>query len=94
MSRTSKLTFKFLTELNSDSVQSTFETLGILLDYLENKDDPEPIEVQMVDTAYQTLEKLKTLEGLLKRHVGANQQILKGNKLSKLYEETSQSLFD
>ena len=94
MSRTTNLSFKFLTELNSSNVQSTFETLDVLLDYLENKNDPEPIEVQIVDTAYQLLEKLKMMEGLLKRHVGSDHQLFKGNKLDKLYEKTSTSLFD
>ena len=65
MSRTTKLAFKFLRELNSSNVQDTFESLGTLLEYLERKNDPEPVEVQMVDTAYQALEKLKTLEGLI-----------------------------
>jgi hypothetical protein len=94
MSRTTKLTFKFMRELNSDAVQETFETLSLLLDHLENKNDPEPSEVQLVDTAYQALEKLKTLEGLIKNHIGENDNIVKGNKLEKLYERNTQSLFD
>ena len=92
MSRTTKLAFKFLRELNSADVQESFESLAVLLDHLEMKDDPEPVEVQMVDTAYQALEKLKTLEGLLKRHVGEAHGINKGNKLQNLYEQTPTSV--
>jgi hypothetical protein len=94
MPRTTKLVFNFLRELDSQPVQETFDSLGVLLDHLETKNDPDPVEVQVVDTAYQALEKLKMLEGLLKQYVG-DSNILKGNKLAKLYEQTkSQSLFD
>jgi len=92
MSRTTKLAFKFLMELNSSDVQDTFDSLGVLLDHLESKNDPDPVELQMVDTAYQALEKLKTLEGLLKRHVGESNSITKGNQLQKLYEQAPTSI--
>jgi hypothetical protein len=91
MSRTTKLAFKFLRELNSSNVQDTFESLGTLLEYLESKNDPEPVEVQMVDTAYQALEKIKTLEGLIKRHVGES-SIAKGNILQNLYDKAPTSV--
>ena len=94
MSMTTNLAFNFLKELDSKSVKSTFESLGVLMDHLETKNDPDPTEVQVVDTAYQTLEKLKTLEGLLKRYVGESNK-LKGNVLKKLYEKSeSNSIFD
>jgi len=92
MSRTTKLAFKFLMELNSSDVQDTFDSLGVLLDHLESKNDPDPVELQMVDTAYQALEKLKTLEGLLKRHVGESNSITKGNQLQNLYEQAPTSI--
>jgi RPA family protein len=95
MSRTTKLVFKFLRELDSRDVQDTFESLGTLLEHLETKNDPEPVDVQVVDTAYQALEKLKTLEGLLKRYIGESNSGLKGNKLAKLYEQTEiPTMFD
>jgi hypothetical protein len=92
MSRTTKLAFKFLRELNSSDVQDAFQSLDTLLEYLESKDDPDPVEVQMVDTAYQTLEKLKTLEGLLKIHIGEAHGITKGNKLQNLYDKAPTSI--
>jgi hypothetical protein len=98
MSRTTKLAFRFLRELNSEDVQDTFQSLGVLLDHLETKNDPEPAEIQMVDTAYQALEKLKTLEGLIKNYIGESSSIAKGSKLQKLYDLNSSSgsdiLFD
>lgn len=98
MSRTTKLAFRFLRELDSDDVQDTFESLGTLLEHLETKNDPDPVELQVVDTAYQALEKLKTLEGMLKNYIGESHGINKGNKLDKLYNENptygSQIMFD
>jgi len=96
MSSTDKLMLKFLRELNSDEVQEAFQSLDALLEYLENKNDPEPFEMHIVDNAYQTLEKLKTLEGVMKQRIREG-NILKGNKLQKLYDRTptgSSILFD
>ena len=89
---------KFLQELNSDEVQEAFQSLDVLLDHLEKKEDPEPFEVHIVDSAYQTLEKLKTLEGIIKQQVRET-DVLTGNKLQNLYDKTphntgSQVLFD
>ena len=99
MSRTDKLVSMFLMELNATNVQDTFRSLEVLLDHLETKHDPEPEDMQIVDTAYQLLEKLKFLEGVLKRYVGDSDTLLKGNKLQKLYAQApkntgSQVLFD
>jgi len=90
MSSTDKLMLKFLRELNSDTVQEAFQSLDVLLDHLEGKNDPEPFEMRIVDSAYQTLEKLKTLEGILKQQIKES-SILPGNKLQKLYDQTPSS---
>jgi len=87
MSRTDKLVSKFLRELNSEDVQDTFSSLGVLLEHLETKNDPEPVDMQIVDTAYQLLEKLKFLEGTLKNYIRESDSILKGSKLQKLYNK-------
>jgi hypothetical protein len=87
MSRTTNLAFRFLRELNSKDVQDTFESLGELLEYLETKNDPDPKEIKMVDAAYQALEKLKHLEGLMKVYIGESEGLTKGNKLQKLYDK-------
>ena len=100
MSRTTTLAFKFLRELNSSDVQDTFFTsLGTLLEHLESKDDPDPTEVQMVNAAYQALEKFKVLEGLMKYHIGETNVEEDGSKLQNLYDKSptsvgSQVLFD
>ena len=91
MSRTTNLAFRFLRELNSKDVQVTFESLGELLEYLETKNDPDPKEIKMVDAAYQALEKLKHLEGLMRMYVGEADGITEGNKLQKLYDKNISS---
>ena len=96
MSSTDKIISNFLLELHSDDVQSLFESLDTLLEHLENKSDPDPEEIQIVNSAYESLEKLKMLEGYLQLRI---QGKTKGNKLQELYDKASthvgmQSLFD
>lgn len=99
MLNTDKIIFKFLKDLNSEEVKETFESLGVLLEQLENKNDPDPVEMQIVDVTYQVLEKIKTLEGILKYNISKSNKKLSGNKLQKLYDKKatavgSQVLFD
>jgi len=77
---------RFLNELSSKEVKSTFEFLTTILEQLEEKMDPDPIEVEIVDSAYQAIEKLNILENNLRKYVIDNNEILPGNKLSDLYE--------
>ena len=98
MSSTDNLMLRFLREINSEMVQEAFQSLDVLLDHLEKKDDPEPFEMQIVDSAYQAVEKIKTLEGIMKQQIRES-NALKGNKLQKLYDKAptdvgSQVLFD
>jgi len=97
MSKTSdRLVFKFLRELNSREVKNSFQSLASLLEFLENKEDPDPIEMQIVDEAYNTLEHLKLLVGFLRKYASESDEVLKGSKLQKLYDNNSGSdvLFD
>ena len=99
MSRTDKLVANFLSELHSNESLEMFEKLSQLIEHLEEKEDPEPTDVLLMDHIYQTLEKLKTLDSILKNYVGESGTILKGNKLQGLYDATpsyvgSQVLFD
>lgn len=86
MTTTSNMAQQFLVELNSKDVQSLFQKLDFLLDHLENKEDPEPFEMHIVDTAYQALDRIKTLESIIKRHV-AEANLLTGDKLQNLYDK-------
>ena len=80
------------TFLNELSVEA-FETLSILAEQLESKEDPEPTEVRLVANIYEFIDKLKMLEMNLQSYVkNSNKQIL-GNKLESLYEEYRRSIF-
>ena len=99
MSRTDKLISNFLLELHSKPAQGLFEQLGVLLDHLEEKGDPDPDELLMVNSIYQALEHVKTLEEFLNKRVSENPELASGTKLQNLYDKAptnvgSQILFD
>ena len=77
---------RFLNELNSKEVKGTFEFLEHLLKELEDKIDPDPIEMEIVDSAYQAIEKLNMLENNLRNYITDENKSLLGNKLNDLYE--------
>jgi hypothetical protein len=77
---------RFLNELTSKEVKGTFEFLENILKELEDKIDPDPIEMEIVDSAYQAIEKLNMLENNLRRYVTIENNSLPGNKLNDLYE--------
>jgi hypothetical protein len=78
---------RFLNELNSSEVKSTFEFLSTILEGLEDKHDPDRIEMEIVDTAYQAIEKMSVLESILRKYVNdENISNLPGNKLYDLYK--------
>lgn len=61
---------KLLIELDSNPVQSsTLEAMSVLVEYLENKLDPEPNEIAMIGTLYEIISRVKVLEGQLKNYV-------------------------
>jgi hypothetical protein len=97
MSNLPKIVSQFLNELHSNQVQETFESLNVILEHLENKADPEPIELKIVEMTYHTIEKLKHLEGLLRRYYNSSSPLI-GDQLSDLYDKVSEvstnSIFD
>lgn len=93
MSRIDKLAFSFLSELHSDNVKETFESLSNILEALEMKDDPDPIELEITDTSYQLIEKLNLLAELLKKYIIEN-DVLLGDKVQSLRKEQSITLFE
>jgi hypothetical protein len=83
MSRPVKLARKLLNEISSETGDSPFETIYYLMEILENKDDPDPEEIQLVTEIYQIIEKMKLLEGRLRKYVSED---IKHNSMNKLYE--------
>jgi hypothetical protein len=85
MSKTSINPTIILNELNSEEVKNLFEHLQRFLEHLEEKNDPEPIEIQIVDSAYQLIEKMQLFESVIKQYGIKTSEDLLGSKLDKLY---------
>lgn len=92
MSRTHKFAERFLSKLQKESTQETFEILELLTEELENKNDPDPAEVQLVESIYLFIEKMKLMEGSIKKYVKESRSTLPGNKLSSLYEDLNNEI--
>jgi hypothetical protein len=92
MSRTHKFAERFLNKLQRESTQETFEVLELLMEELENKNDPDPAEVQLVESIYLFVEKMKLMEGAIKKYVVESRTSLPGNKLSSLYEDLNNEI--
>lgn len=73
-----------LNELNSGGVRNLMDHLKVFLEHLEEKNDPDPIEIQIVDTAYQAIEKMQLLEAAMRKYQAEGDELL-GNKLDELY---------
>lgn len=88
----------FLNELNSESMKSALSSLSKLLEDLEIKNDPEPIEMEIVSTAYQLIENLSLLQAAMRKYQNSESDILTGSKLTNLYKGNKSSgssiLFD
>ena len=93
MSQLDKLAFSFLSELHSDNVKNTFESLSNMLEALEIKNDPDPIELEMANVSYQIIEKVNLLSEILKKYVNDN-EILLGDKIQSLYDDNKVTLFE
>ena len=98
MIKLKKLISDFLNELKTDDKRHVFDSLNMLLEHLENRDDPDPIDLQIVDSTYQLLEKFNNLESLLRKYQKDINKNLPGNKLTSLYGNSSKKgtdvLFD
>jgi len=87
-----KLALSFLTELHSDNVRGTFESLSDMLKELEEKNDPDKIEVDIAKQIYQLIEKLNILSETLKNYVTEN-DVLLGDKIQSLIDK-NMTLFE
>jgi hypothetical protein len=74
-----------LNELRSSEVKLLFGHLKILSDHLEEKNDPDPIEMEIVDASYQLIEKIQLFESVMREYARESANELLGNKLTELY---------
>ena len=98
MSKPNQLVINLLNEMHKGEFKITFESLNVLLDYLETKNDPSPGELQIITSIYQFIEKVNILESTLRVYTSNNSQRLLGSKLTNLYENSilhgTQKLFE
>ena len=81
-----KMTASFLQELKTGDTKPLFSSLNRIVESLEDKPDPETIEIEMVDLAYQVIEKFQLLEAAMKKYVVDSYDKLDGSVLNDLYE--------
>ena len=85
MSQTSINPTVILNELRSSEVKILFDHLKIFTEHLEEKNDPDPIEMQIVDASYQLIEKIQLFESVMRQYATESASELLGNKLTELY---------
>jgi hypothetical protein len=78
-----------LNELSSGDVKSLMEHLEVFLKFLEEKNDPEPIEIQVVDSMYQLVEKFQMFEEVMRKYQETFAEELLGKKLDQLYSSSA-----
>jgi len=83
LSRTAQ---KFLMELGTDPA---FITINEFIELLEEKVDPDPIELRLIESLYTFNEKLKLLENGMRTYVKKIRENLPGTKLQDLYDDLS-----
>lgn len=87
----------FLNELDSRSTKNVLGDLREIVGELEEKNDPEPLEIEIVDVANQVLEKLELLHAAFRKYSN-EENVLTGDKLSNLYGKNksggTSALFD
>lgn len=84
MSKSNKVGY-FLNEINSKETKQTFELLKSIVEDLEVKNDPDPIEIEIVSNAYQILEKINLLNDLMRKY-NISKVSLDGSFLNNLYK--------
>lgn len=85
-----KLSQLIFNEINqSDSI--LYQRINLLMESLENKDDPNSEDIVLVDSIYQYIEKKKILEENLKSYVKKSH--LHNNKLEELLDNKQSADF-
>ena len=82
----SRVAQRFLEELGSDPASIT---VNEFIELLEEKEDPDPIEIRLIENLYNYIEKAKLLENSMRTYVKKIRIDLPGSKLQNLYDDTS-----
>ena len=89
MDNLSRLAKRFLEGLHEEGTTETFESLQLLTEQLETKNDPESIEIRLASNIYDFMERFRILENNLRSYVKNSNVKLPSNKLAQLMENTS-----
>ncbi len=77
----------FLQSLSSETGKQLLESLTQLCEILENKVDPEPTEIRLVEGLYNIIESINTMEYNLRSYINEHdERIRHSQKLSDLLE--------
>jgi hypothetical protein len=85
-----KLVQLFMEKFNSEEVKDALSTLVDLHESLEEYPDPSPEQMKLYETINIALEKLAILENSIRQHAISETRKLKGNVLSRLYEDSDE----
>jgi len=86
MANPNQLMMGCLNELNSERFRDLNEMMVNLLNYLEEKDDPTSSEIELVNTLYESLEKIKLLQASLRKNANIINENKAGSLLRKYYD--------
>ncbi len=68
------------------AAKESFETLYAFMEQLETKQDPEPVELHMIENIYSFIEKYKIMESNIRNYVkNINESTCVGSKIMSLY---------
>jgi len=87
MSKTHNLIISCLNEMDSREFKDMYESLVHLSSYLEEKNDPNPEEVALVESVYQMIENFKLLHASLRKMINVLDDKNAGGVLDKLYKK-------
>ena len=95
MSKPERTAQLFLERLSTDSGSgSIIDSLKKLIEDLENKSDPDPIEIKLLENLYHFLENLTIINNNVLSYVKNSRQNLSGTKLMSLYEDNTHNIFE
>lgn len=82
-----RLLKKLLSEISSGIDNA--ETMDVLIELLETKNDPDPSELYLLQSLYQLKEKLKITQSRINEYLIRENKKIIGNKLDDLYNNSN-----
>jgi len=93
LGKIARLAQTFLSEATVGEAKDAFDVLQTLIEELEVKEDPDPIEVRLIANLYNFVEHLEIMKSNLHSYVKDSMDLMPGSTLGKLYDEESMDGF-